>query len=309
MDVSVMSGSSFDYYSANDDWAGIRDVKNACEAVQYHTGSSIRIWCNEQDMTYDYHWHTALEIIMPAENYYDVELEGTVYHIHPGDILFIMPGETHRLSAPPNGRRFIFLFDAALFVNIRGWSAIMTLISKSPLITKDAYPMVYEDVCVTLMRIRDEYFGMREYMEFTSCALMLNLFAKLGYNHIHEKDIFHSLSVSKQKEHIKKINDLLNYIDTHYTENLNLENMAAHIGFSKFHFSRLFKQYTGFTFNDYLNYRRLKAAEELLADRSISITEVALRSGFSSISSFNRLFKESKHCTPKEYRVLNMTPF
>ncbi len=304
-----MVDNGHDYYTANDDWTGSRDVKNAYEAVEYHIGSSIRIWCNEQDLTYDSHWHTALEVIMPTENYYDVELAETIYHILPGDILFIMPGEMHRLTAPPHGRRFIFLFDASLFVNIKGWPAIMTLISQTPFITKEAYPMIYEEVSETLLRIRDEYFDMREYTEFTACALMLNLFAKFGYNHIYEKDIFHNLGLSKQKEHIKKINDLLDYINVHYTENLNLENMAAHIGFSKFHFSRLFKQYTGFTFNDYLNYRRLKAAEELLADRTISITEVALRSGFSSISSFNRLFKESKHCTPKEYRVLNTKPF
>ncbi len=309
MDTSVMGGERHDYYSVNNDWAGIRDVQDAREAVQYHTGSSIRIWCNEQDMTYDYHWHTALEIIMPTENYYDVELGSTVYHIQPGGILFIIPGETHRLSAPPDGRRFIFLFDASLFAGIKGWSSITTLLSQSPLITRETYPMVYEDVRETLMRVRDEYFGMREYTELTACALMLNLFAKLGYNHIYAKDRFPGPGPSRQQEHIKKISDLLDYIDVHYTESLNLENMAAHVGFSKFYFSRLFKQYTGFTFNDYLNYRRLKAAEELLADPGISITEVALRSGFSSISSFNRLFKESRRCTPKEYRILNKKAF
>lgn len=304
-----MVDNNFDYYSANDDWTGSRDVKNAFEAVEYHTGSSIRIWCNEQDINYDYHWHTALEIIMPAENDYDVIVGETSYHLFPGDILFILPGEMHRLVAPPSGRRFIFLFDASLFANIKGWPAIMTLISRDPLITRESYPMICEDVCETLLRIRNDYFNMHEYTEFTACALMLNLFAKFGYNHIYDKNLFRNLELSQQKEHIKKINDLLNYIDTHYAESLNLENMAAHIGFSKFYFSRLFKQYTGFTFNDYLNNRRLRAAEALLADRSISITEVALRSGFSSISSFNRLFKEAKHCTPKEYRVLNTQPF
>ena len=309
MEFPAMNNHDFDYYSVNDDWSGTRDVENAREAVQFHNNSSIRIWCNEQNLTYDHHWHTALEIIMPDENYYDVEMGGTFYHVHPGDVLFIIPGEMHRLIAPQGGRRFIFLFDATLFVNMKGYSTILTLISQSPHITRETYPRIYEDVCQTLLRIRNEYFSMTEYAEFTICSLMLNLFAKFGYNHIYDKDLFHNLGASKQKEHIKKINDLLDYINVHYADDLNLENMASHVGFSKFHFSRLFKQYTGFTFNDYLNYRRLKAAEELLADHSISITEVALRSGFSSISSFNRLFKEAKHCTPKEYRALNLKEF
>lgn len=94
----------------------------------------------------------------------------------------------------------------------------------------------------------------------------------------------------------------LHYIDTHYTENLDLETVAKSVGFSKYHFSRLFKQYTNFTFGDYLCYRRIKAAEELLANPDLSITEVAIQAGFPSISTFNRLFKQHKNCTPSEYR-------
>ncbi len=300
---------SLDYYSANDDWAGRRDIKGACEAVQYHADSSIRIWCNEQNVDYDPHWHTALEIIMPDENYYDVELGETSYRIYPGDVLFIAPGEKHRLAAPPSGRRFIFLFDASLFVNMKGWPTVMTLISCSPHITKETYPQISDEVRQNLVKIRDEYFGMREYSEFTICSLMLSLFARFGYNYLYDKTLSRNPDISRQKEQYLKINNLLDYINVHYAESLNLENMAAHVGFSKFHFSRLFKQYTGFTFNGYLNHQRLKIAEALLADRSISITEVALRSGFSSISSFNRLFKETRHCTPKEYRNLNHKMF
>lgn len=94
----------------------------------------------------------------------------------------------------------------------------------------------------------------------------------------------------------------MTYIDTHYTENLDLETVAKSVGFSKYHFSRLFKQYTNFTFGDYLCYRRIKAAEELLANPDLSITEVAIQAGFPSISTFNRLFKQHKNCTPSEYR-------
>lgn len=108
---------------------------------------------------------------------------------------------------------------------------------------------------------------------------------------------------------MKKFNDLLDYIDMHYAEDLSLESMADHIGFSKFHFSRLFKQYTNLTFSDYLNYRRLKAAEELLVNPALPIIEVSLRAGYTSISTFNRLFKQIKHCTPSEYRSRNAEVF
>ena len=83
-----------------------------------------------------------------------------------------------------------------------------------------------------------------------------------------------------------------------------MEMVDEHSGFSKLHFSRLFKKYTNTTFYDYLILKRIQAAEQLLADADLSITEVALRTGFSSISTFNRTFKRKKNCTPREYRSM-----
>ena len=309
MEFDTIGKHQVDYYSINNDWLGDRVLKDTYEAVQFHNNSSVRIWCNEQSEGFDHHWHTALEIIMPAENYYDVEMGQNHYHLQPGDIFIITSGEMHRLIAPESGRRFIFLFDIAMFANLKGYSTIQTLLSQTPHITKESHPRIYEDVYQIMTQIRNDYFGMADYAEITICSLLLNLFSKIGYNHLYQKELFPNIRLSKQKEHVKKFNDLLDYINVHYTEELSLENMANHIGFSKFHFSRLFKQYTNLTFNEYLNYRRLKAAEELLADRSVPITEVSMRSGFSSISSFNRLFKEAKHCSPREYRSMNTKEF
>ena len=116
------------------------------------------------------------------------------------------------------------------------------------------------------------------------------------------KDKSHVIISIDAKEYVAKFSNLLEYIDTHYTEDLTLEDMADVIGFSKYHFSRLFKQYTNYTFCDYLKHRRIQAAEILLEKPEYSITEVALQAGFPSISTFNRIFKEYKNCTPTEYR-------
>ena len=75
-------------------------------------------------------------------------------------------------------------------------------------------------------------------------------------------------------------------------------------GFSKFHFTRLFKQFSGLSFYKYVNKKRIERAEQLLINPSISVTEVALQSGFSSLSAFIRMFKLMKGCTPTEFRDL-----
>ena len=293
---------TIDYYDVNSDWAGDRTVTDAQEIVQFHNNSTIRIWCNEQNQDYATHWHSAMEIIMPMENHYDVEINQISYHINPGEFLLIPPGEMHKLIAPDSGRRFILLFDISLITKLKGGTSIQALLLQPLFITKDGYPKIYDEVYRLLLDITDEYFSKNEYAELTIYSLLLSFFVKFINNRIQDEELFPNVRQSRQKEYIKKFNDLLDFINLHYSEELNLESMAARMGFSKFHFSRLFKQYTNLTFNDYLNFRRLKAAEELLANPALSIIEVSMRSGYSSISTFNRLFRQMKNCTPSEYR-------
>lgn len=297
--------SEMDFYEANADWLGDRNMKSEHELVQFKNNSTVRIWYNEQIQNYASHWHTALEIILPIENYYDAVVNQTMYHINPEEFLIIPPGEMHALAAPESGTRFIFLFDITLILRLRGFAGIQSQFVQPLHVTKDTFPRIYEDVYHILIQIRNEYFGENEYAELTICSLLLNFFVKFGYNHVYTHDLFPNVQQSKQKEYVQKFNDLLEYINLHFAEDLTLENTASYVGFSKYHFSRLFKQYTGYTFNDYLSYRRIKAAEELLANPELSITEIAMQSGFASISTFNRLFKQRKNCTPGKFRALN----
>jgi AraC-like DNA-binding protein len=54
---------------------------------------------------------------------------------------------------------------------------------------------------------------------------------------------------------------------------------------------------------DYLITRRIMQAEKLLADQDLSIMQVAMKSGFSSLATFNRVFRAKKNCTPSQYKT------
>jgi len=294
------------YYDANSDTKKSRIlVGTGQELVQYQQHTAIRIWYNDLTMNYDPHWHSALEIIMPVENDYDAVVKDVPYHIGLGEILLIPPGEMHSLIAPETGSRFIYMFDLAPFSRFHGFASILQLLAQPLLITRSDYPGIYDDVYSILVQIQNEYFTKSEFAELTICSLLLNLFVKLGTNRLVSMDLFSNIRVYKQKEYVQKFNSVMDYIDSHYMENLNLDDIASSIGFSKYHFSRLFKQYTSYTFCAYISRRRIQAAEKLLEKPDLSITEIALQSGFPSISTFNRLFKQQKGCTPSEYREKN----
>jgi len=289
----------------NNDFTGTRNVQDTLEVVQYRDDTSHRVWLNDQNTGYELHWHSALEIIVPVESYYDVIAANTKYHLNPGDIIFIPPGELHEILPPSSGKRFIFMMNISLISRLKGYVGIQTLMSHPLLITKELYPEIYNDIYQLLVQIRIEYFQDSEYAELIIQSKMLEILIKIGENHINSNDLFVDVRPYKQKEYVQKFNHTLEYIDSHYMEDISLESIAAMSGFSKFHFSRLFKQYTDYTFCDYLCFRRIKAAEELLTIPDFSITDVAMQAGFSSISTFNRLFKQQKGCTPSEYRMRN----
>lgn len=270
--------------------------------IDYSIDSAIRIWKNDTSDSYPIHWHTALEIIIPIENYYIVDVNDQHFHLMPDEILLIPSGELHTLTSPDTGSRFIFMIDISFLSSIKSFSSIQSLLVQPIHLTPETHPSIYDEIYSLLMNMQVEFFQEREYSELTIYSLLIDLFVKLGYDYLYGQELFPSVRLPKQKEYIRKFQQLLAYIDEHYMEELDLDKLSASIDFSKFHFLRLFKQYMGATLGDYVTLRRIKAAEQLLCNQSIPIAEVATLSGFSSISTFNRLFKQYKNCSPSEYR-------
>lgn len=96
----------------------------------------------------------------------------------------------------------------------------------------------------------------------------------------------------------RQLRRALDYIEDNLIEEISLETLASEIGFSKYYFSRLFKQTTGQTPYQYVLQRRLERAKALLQQGSITIIAAAHLFGFSDQSHFSRLFKKSYGMTP-----------
>ncbi len=269
-------------------------------------GSSAFLWINMEPGIFPLHWHSTVEIIMPVHNSFTVTVNKTTYHLKENDILIIPPGELHELTPTEDGSRFVLLFDLSALNKFKGFTRLFSLFSPSSLITPETMPDIYRTERELLKQVAMEYADGGDLAEPSILALLIQFFVLLARNN--EDSIPASLPAmqpNKQKEYIEKFNIVFDYIEQHYMEDITLEEVAAQIGFSKFHFSRLFRQFTDTAFYDYLCARRIKTAEALLLDPNLSITEIALQSGFASISTFNRVFKKFKECTPTEFKEFN----
>ena len=100
----------------------------------------------------------------------------------------------------------------------------------------------------------------------------------------------------------RRIQKLKDYIDAHFNEEIRIEVLADMVGMTPNALSRFFKQRTNWSISNYINEVRLGHATNMLADSTMSIAEISYRCGFNTISNFNRIFKNIKEITPKEFR-------
>jgi len=84
---------------------------------------------------------------------------------------------------------------------------------------------------------------------------------------------------------------------------LDLDAVAAHAGYSRYHFVRAFKAAYGESPGQYLSRRRIERAEELLRTADLSVTEICMLVGFSSVGTFSARFKQQTGVTPRDYRA------
>ncbi len=281
-----------------------RIVDNQRETIRYFEETSIQIWYNIESLDYSMHWHPALEIILVLEEDYTIEFPGETMVLKPYDILIIPAGELHHLLARDGGSRVIYLFDFDSISKIGGLSYIVPLLSRPVLINKDNDPQIYRKERDILEAMFAEYANNSTLWELDLYSKLLEFLTTYGRYKLLSNDEIGENASGKQKELVDRLNKAFEYIDNHFTEDITLERAALVAGFSKFHFSRIFKECSGQNFYDYLCFKRIKETEMLLMNQSLSVTEIALRCGFSSPSSFNRTFRRFRNCTPTEYRSM-----
>ncbi len=95
---------------------------------------------------------------------------------------------------------------------------------------------------------------------------------------------------------------MLDFIDANLGSDLELEDIAAVAGISRFHFCRAFRDATGFPPYRFLIHRRIDAAKTLLLQDELSIAEIALRCGFNSRSQFATMFGRVFGTSPGRFR-------
>ncbi|MFB8373790.1 helix-turn-helix domain-containing protein [Paenibacillus taichungensis] len=253
-------------------------------------------------MTDDHlHDHYELYYLLSGERIYFIK--DRTYRVKAGDFVFINRDTVHKTmeSGRPDHDRIVLYIKPELFTELAispelveglkepfGWNIpILSLPSQA---SETADRMVSEMID-EMVHTRA---GSSLLLRHRSIELLLYAYRNKHLGTVHSDD-------SEPVLH-PKAQAVVRYLNDNYQQDLALPEVAALFRISPHYLSRLFKQTTGFTFSDYLNLLRVKEAQRLLRESEDSITEIALRAGFSNFSHFGKMFKRTVQVSPRTYR-------
>ncbi|MDD6278284.1 MAG: helix-turn-helix domain-containing protein [Oscillospiraceae bacterium] len=266
------------------------------EIVGFSENQSILLYDNEKTEEYPTHWHNAVEIIMPLKNSFTVICDGEKISLKEREILIIPAGTLHNLKAQ-SGRRLIMLADNITISENPALTELSAIMNTPIYISKEADMNLMNKLGNIIEDIYRSYNRPGGTAEVFIYIKLLTLLGEVLKYRLGE-------AAKSADNPTDKFMLSIKYIEKNYMNEITLDRLSEISGYSKYYFSRMFSKYTGMSLSDFLNRRRIMAAELLLLDKKRAIIDIAMQTGFTNLSTFNRAFRKAKNCTPTQFRKL-----
>lgn len=279
---------------------GFRILKGKQEYVTYIDHSSLRVWYSETPWQYESHCHSAVEVIVPVKGEVIYTVADSTYRVQSNEVLIVPPNWVHGLIMHEGSARYLLLFEPDNLFGMRDMQLVEGMLKSPIYLTGQSESQ--EAIRSLLMQVVNCY-ERREFLWNSLCySYLLQMYVRLGQFNMTRELRLHDAKSQRIDPEI--VDSARLYIDQNYMRDITLNDVSAFTGFSRCYFSRIFKQQLGQSFSEYLRNKRITMAEELLIHSRQPIQEIAMSAGFGSVATFNRVFRDSKNCTPSRYREI-----
>lgn len=247
------------------------------------------------------HFHPELEFLIIEAGRMSNRLEGTEYITGEGDIIFFnsrVPHATQFLDDGTVQHMVQFKTPSTFRGSFRYLSDLLSR-TVAPVFVFRPSDADYADLKTHLVDMieQDAEAGIAGDYRITSDIFFI-------ISLLHRRGLLADEGAAFDFGQLSKLVPLFEYIDTHFAEEISLEECADLLRLNKSYLCRLFRSATGTTLWDFINFVRICKSEELLAGE-MNLSEIAYAVGFSSPSYFHRTFKKYKQMSPSEYRKLH----
>ena len=239
------------------------------------------------------HCHSSMEIIKVLEGRIKLQIGAIYCECKKGDIIFILPSMLHGVTSLTKDAAIEgIVFDTA-FINMPSlqvdFSELFHRNHRIQYIIEEN-DEIYDEMNLYIEKILELYGTFSTNSRIQLAAYLLQIMGLLISRY--------SLEISIHDKNYKKLIPILQYIDAHYAEKIQISELSKLIHVCDDRLIRLFKEVIGETPVEYIVNVRVEHALKLLAEDEFSITEIAEQSGFGSVAYMTRVFKQKLGVSP-----------
>lgn len=252
---------------------------------------------SDKDWDVSSHLHKEMELLYQVEGQKIIYANQLSYPLSTGDIILVGNNVPHSTHIYKDSLDFFVQFQAGMENDTENYFQRYLLFCNGNIFLFKNGTEINEAIKRRMITIIEE-----------------NQKQEFGYQGIIKSEVveivillhrYHILQSQTTKQFPEWLHTAVVYMNQHYDEIRSLNEISQKVNVTHTHFCRVFKQFTGQTPVDYLNYIKISHAELLLKQNAVSITDIAFQTGFGSVAYFSKIFKQYKFCTPGEYRKIN----
>lgn len=244
------------------------------------------------DYRRDKHWHRSAEIFAVCSGELEFYIDNRLWHLTEGEFLIVNPNEVHSVDSPLPNETIVLQIPLEMFEDYFTGEQFIRFTHE---------PGKRDERFMELMR---ELYQVYEEKACGYDMKMMSIFYDILYYLVRDYRLTETGqdSVRKNKT-LDRLSRITSYMKENYRNNLSLENVAGEFGYSPTYLSRMFQKYAGITFKDHVQNIRLEHAAKDIENGGYSITEAAIRNGFSGSKALARAFRKKYGILPSEYRA------
>ena len=253
------------------------------------------------------HVHKAVELLYVKNGSYTVLLDGVEHEIETGDLILFCSNAIHHVFTKnlPENEYYVIKISPAFFLQFSNQEEGAEYVMRFAINRKESKNIWKKEELegTSLLSVLQSLIAEHEGLKYASqVATKLKIMELLV-------EILRSDSPTDERSPHNQtaalIYNTMVYVRNHFSEDTDERELARSLGMSYSYFSRSFKRVTGMTFKQYLNRTRVNQAEKMLCRGNASVSEIATRCGYNSISYFISVYKNITGKTP--YQSLQQT--
>lgn len=249
------------------------------------------------------HWHAQVEVNFIYEGAMTYRMASHVVALSKGDVAMFWGGQPHQaIDVAPGTELVAIHLPLVHFFRLRLPANLMLRLTRgATVVTRHEGQSDAETFRRLTNYMRGEDFVRREHA-IDELLLRLNRINFEPFRLIDDDAAMASAGDPLDTVSFRNVIDICAYITENFREDIGSSDVASFVEIHPKYAMSVFKKSTGMTLNEYITLLRLSYAQSLLMEEDITVLDIAMESGFASLSTFNQSFRKFTGTTPTDFR-------